>query len=102
MSNMFGMLKKAQEMQKGLATVQAELAKTEITGTAASGTVTVVMNGTHEIVRVNIKAEAVDTSDLGMLEDLVKVACNDALAKANELAKTKMAAVTGGLNIPGF
>ncbi|PZP39556.1 MAG: YbaB/EbfC family nucleoid-associated protein [Pseudomonas fluorescens] len=102
MSNMFGMLKKAQEMQKGLQAVQAELAKTEISGTAASGAVTVVMNGTHEIVRVSIKAEAVDTDDLGMLEDLVKVACNDALAKANELAKTKMSAVTGGLNIPGL
>lgn len=102
MSNMFGMLKKAQEMQKGLQNVQAELAKTEITGTAASGAVTVVMNGTHEILRVSIKADAVDTDDLGMLEDLVKVACNDALAKANDMAKTKMAAVTGGLNIPGF
>jgi nucleoid-associated protein EbfC len=102
MSNMFGMLKKAQEMQKGLQNVQAELAKTEITGTAASGAVSVVMNGTHEILSVSIKPEAVDTDDLGMLEDLVKVACNDALAKANEMAKTKMAAVTGGLNIPGF
>jgi DNA-binding YbaB/EbfC family protein len=102
MTNMFGMLKKAQEMQKGLQTVQAELAKTEMTGTAASGAVSVTMNGTHEIVRVSIKKDAVDMDDLGMLEDLVKVACNDALAKANEIAKTKMAAVTGGLNIPGL
>lgn len=102
MTNMFGMLKKAQEMQKGLAAVQAELANTEITGSAASGAVTVTMNGTHEIVRVGIKADVVDPSDMGMLEDLVKVACNDALAKANEIAKTKMSAVTGGLNIPGL
>ncbi len=102
MSNMFNMMKKAQEMQKGLKNVQEELAKTEISGSAASGAVQVTMNGTHEIVRVNIKADAVDTDDLSMLEDLVKVACNDALAKANELAKTKMAAVTGGLSIPGF
>jgi DNA-binding YbaB/EbfC family protein len=102
MTNMFGMLKKAQEMQKGLQTVQAELAKTEMTGTAASGAVSVTMNGTHEIVRVSIKKDAVDMDDLSMLEDLVKVACNDALAKANEIAKTKMAAVTGGLNIPGL
>lgn len=102
MSNMFGMLKKAQEMQKNLQLVQAELAQTEVTGTAASGAVSVTMNGTHEVVSVSIKASAVDTDDLGMLEDLVKVACNDALAKANEIAKTKMSAVTGGLNIPGL
>ena len=102
MSNMFNMLKKAQEMQKGLKTVQDELARTEVSGSAASGAVEVTMNGTHEIVRVSIKPDAVDSDDLGMLEDLVKVACNDALAKANELAKAKMSAVTGGLGIPGF
>ena len=102
MSNMFNMLKKAQDMQKGLKAVQEELARTEVSGSAASGAVEVTMNGTHEIVRVSIKPTAVDSDDLGMLEDLVKVACNDALAKANELAKTKMAAVTGGLGIPGF
>ena len=102
MTNMFGMLKKAQEMQKNLQVVQTELAKTEITGTAASGAVSVTMNGTHEVLRVGIKKDAVDMDDLSMLEDLVKVACNDALAKANELAKTKMSAVTGGLNIPGL
>lgn len=102
MSNMFGMLKKAQEMQKGLQAVQAELAKTEFSGTAASGAVTVVMNGAHEIMKVTIKPEAVDASDVGMLEDLVKVATNDALKKANEITKTKMAAVTGGLGIPGL
>lgn len=102
MSNMFGMLKKAQEMQSGLKKVQAELAVTELTGSAASGLVTVVMNGSHEIVKVSIKPDAVDTSDLGMLEDLVKVAANDALAQANALAKQKMDAVTGGLGIPGL
>lgn len=100
MSNMFGMLKKAQEMQKGLQAVQAELAKTELTGTAGSGAVSVVMNGSHEIVKVSIKKDALD--DAEMLEDLVKVACNDALSKANALAKEKMAAVTGGLQIPGL
>lgn len=102
MSNMFGMLKKAQEMQKGLQTVQAELAKTEVEGQAASGAVKVVINGTHEMLKLTIAPSAVDTDDLGMLEDLVKVAFNDALTKANELAKTKMASVTGGLGIPGF
>lgn len=102
MSNMFGMLKKAQEMQKGLQAVQAELAKAEVEGQAASGAVKITINGTHEVLKVSIGAGAVDTDDLGMLEDLVKVAFNDALAKANEMAKTKMAAVTGGLGIPGF
>lgn len=102
MSNMFSMLKKAQEVQSGLKKVQAELATTELTGTSGSGLVSVVMNGSHEILSVSIKPDAVDASDVGMLEDLVKVAVNDALAKANALAKQKMDAVTGGLGIPGL
>src|SRR4051812_2119147 len=100
--NMFSMMKKAQEMQKGLQNVQAELAKAEVTGVAGGGAVSVVMLGTHEISKVTIKPDAVDADDVGMLEDLLKVACNDALAKANALAKEKMNAVTGGLQIPGF
>jgi DNA-binding protein YbaB len=37
-----------------------------------------------------------------MLQDLVVAAVNDALANARRLAEEKMAAVTGGLNIPGL
>lgn len=102
MSNMFGMMKKAQEMQKNLKLVQDELARTEVEGSAGGGLVSVTMTGTHDIVKVSIKPGAVDADDLGLLEDMVKVACNDALAKANAMAKDKMQAVTGGLNIPGF
>lgn len=102
MTNMFGMLKKAQEVQKGLQAVQAELAKTEVAGSAGNGLVSVTILGSHDVVKVSLKPEAVDASDVGMLEDLIKVALNDALAKANDMAKTKMAAVTGGLGIPGL
>lgn len=102
MANMFAMLKKAQEVQKGLQNVQAELAKTEIQGQAGNGLVSLTITGAHDVTKVSIKPGAVDTADMGMLEDLIKVAFNDALNKANDMAKTKMSAVTGGLGIPGL
>ncbi len=37
-----------------------------------------------------------------MLEDLVVAATRDALQKARDLAATRMKAVTGGLQLPGF
>ena len=37
-----------------------------------------------------------------MLQDLVQSAVNGAIEKAQELASTKMGALTGGLNIPGL
>jgi DNA-binding YbaB/EbfC family protein len=101
-NNMLGMLKKAQDMQKGLKAAQDQLAKSEVTGTAGGGVVNVLMKGSHELVKVSIKPDAVDPKDVGMLEDLLVVACNDALAKANALAQEKMKAVTGGLGIPGL
>jgi nucleoid-associated protein EbfC len=100
--NMMAMLKKAQDMQKGLATAQAELAKTEVVGTAGGGSVTVTLLGNHEFVSIRLKPEAVDPNEVEMLEDLIKVAFREALEKANAITKQKMGAVTGGLNIPGL
>ncbi len=39
---------------------------------------------------------------LELLEDLVKAAVGAATAKSKEAMKTEMAALTGGLNIPGI
>jgi DNA-binding protein YbaB len=37
-----------------------------------------------------------------MLQDLVLVAINDGLNKAQEMVSSRMGALTGGLNIPGL
>ena len=37
-----------------------------------------------------------------MLQDLVLTAVNDALNASRDLAETKMAAVTGGMRLPGM
>ncbi|NBV54815.1 MAG: YbaB/EbfC family nucleoid-associated protein [Proteobacteria bacterium] len=102
MNNMFNMMKKAQEMQKNLQLAQTEIAQATFTGTAASGLVTITINGEHAIQTVDIKPQSVDITDLSLLADLVKIAYNDALQKAQTMAKQKMQAITGGLNIPGL
>lgn len=101
MNNMFSMMKKAQEMQKNLQIAQAELAKATFSATAGN-TVTITLNGEHAIQSIEIKKENVDLSDISLLEDLIKLAHNQALEKAQESAKKKMQAITGGLNIPGL
>ncbi|PIZ29984.1 MAG: YbaB/EbfC family nucleoid-associated protein [Alphaproteobacteria bacterium CG_4_10_14_0_8_um_filter_53_9] len=99
MKDMFGMMKKAQEMQRKMGEVQKELAVTEVVG-ESSGLVKVTMTGTHEVRRVDIDPKALE--DVEMLGDLMVVACNDALKKANAMAEEKMKPVTGGLNLPGM
>jgi hypothetical protein len=44
----------------------------------------------------------VDPADVEMLQDLIVAAVNDALRAAKELGETKMAAVTGGMRLPGM
>ena len=43
-----------------------------------------------------------DPEDVELLEEMVLTAVNDGLSKAQELASSKMNALTGGLNLPGF
>jgi hypothetical protein len=89
----------AMQMQQDLARVQQELAGTTVEGTAGGGVVKAVANGKQELVSVTIDPSAVDPADVEMLQDLIVAAVTDA---ARELAETKMAAVTGGLKLPGM
>ena len=92
----------AMQMQQDLARVQAELAEAQVEGSAGGGVVKAVVTGKQELVSVTIDPSAVDPADVEMLQDLIVAAVNDALRAAKELGETKMAAVTGGLRLPGM
>jgi DNA-binding YbaB/EbfC family protein len=92
----------AQQMQQELVRIQGELETMMIDGSAGGGVVKAVVTGKQELVTVTIDPSAVDPSDVEMLQDLIVAAVNDALGASRRLAEEKMAAVTGGLRIPGF
>ncbi len=94
--------KMAQRMQADMAKAQAELAEATVEGTAGGGAVVIVLSGTQEIKDVRIKKDAVDPDDVETLQDLVRAAFGDALAKSRELAAQRLGSVTGGLKIPGM
>jgi DNA-binding YbaB/EbfC family protein len=87
----------AMQMQQDMARIQAELAETEIQGTAGGGVVHVVVTGKQELRSITIDPGAVDPADVEMLQDLVVAAVNDALESSRRLAEDKMSALTGGL-----
>jgi hypothetical protein len=92
----------AQQMQQEMLRIQDELAAATIDGSAGGGVVSATVTGKQELVSVTIDPSAVDATDVEMLQDLVVAAVNDALRASRELAEQKMAAVTGGLRIPGL
>ena len=100
--NMNNMIKQAQKMQQEMMRAQQELEEREIEATSGGGAVTVTVSGKKEIVSLKIQPEAVDPEDVETLEDLITVAVNDAIKKADDMMAEGMSAVTGGLNIPGL
>jgi nucleoid-associated protein EbfC len=92
----------AMQMQQDMLRVQNELAETRVDGSAGGGVVKAVATGKQELLSITIDPSAVDPADVDMLQDLILAAVNDALRAARELAETKMAAVTGGLRLPGM
>lgn len=95
-------MKQAQAMQDKMQKAQQELANLEVTGESGAGLVKVTMTGNHNVRRVSID-DSLMQDDKEMLEDLVAAAINDAVRRVEENNKAKMAAVTGGMQLPpGF
>lgn len=99
---MGNLMKQAQRMQAELARAQQEIAAERIEVSVGGGTVKAVMTGDLVLQSLSIDPAAVDPDDVGMLEDLVTAAVNEALRQAQERAAARMQAVTGGMKIPGL
>ncbi len=91
------LLQQAQQMQEQMASAQAELADATVEGTVADGLVTVTVNGTGELVGVDIRKDSFDPAAPEDLEDLIVAAYRDAASKAQALASEKLGPLAGGL-----
>jgi hypothetical protein len=99
----FGNLQKmAAQMQRDMARVEDELREARLEGSAGGGVVRAVVSGKQELVELHVDPDAVDPADVEMLQDLVVAAVNDAIRASRDLEKSKMAAITGGLRLPGI
>ena len=100
--NQAAMLKQAQKMQQDMIRMQEELQNKTYTATSGGGMVSASVNGSHELVSLEIKPEAVDPDDVEMLQDMVIAAVNEAMRTAETEANNSMAKITGGLNLGGL
>jgi nucleoid-associated protein EbfC len=94
------LMRQAQEMQTRVQKAQDELASLEVEGVAGGGMVKVAVTCKHQVRRVTIEPSLL-ADDKEMLEDLIAAAYNDAAAKIERTVQEKMAAITGGLGLPG-
>ena len=100
--DMNDMLQQAQRMQMELAQAQEEIRELTYTATSGGGMVEATANGDGRIESLTIKPEAIDPEDPEMLQDMILVAVNEALRGVADAGESRLASVTGGLNIPGL
>ena len=96
------MLRQAKQLQQQMARLQEELESATVEATAGGGVVKAVVSGKMRVEALTIDPDAVTPDDVEMLQDLVMAATNEGLEKAQDMASSKMGALTGGLNIPGL
>lgn len=102
MGNMQGMMKQMQKMQKKMAEAQEELATQRFEAVAGGGMVKVVVSGQKEVLEVELDPAVIEPDDIEMLQDLIVIATNEAIKKAEDTANSTMGQFTKGLNLPGM
>jgi DNA-binding YbaB/EbfC family protein len=93
--DMGALLEQAMGMQQQLMEAQAEAADAVVEGRSGGGMVKVEVTGALQFQSVTIAAEAVDPTDVELLQDLVLAALNDAMDGIARLQQASM----GGLDL---
>jgi len=100
--NLNKLMKQAQKMQEQMAKTQAELEEKTVEVQSAGGRVTVVANGSGDVMSIKIAKEIVDPGDVDFLEEAVLTGVKQAIAQGKELAQSEMTKITGGLGMSGL
>jgi len=95
-------MRQAQEVRARFQRLQDELGEKIVEGSSGGGMVVAAANGRQELVSVRIEKEVVSPDDVGLLQDLILAAVNDALTRSREMAASEMAKVAGGILPPGL
>ena len=95
------LMQQAQAMQKQLEDANRQINEKEFEGSASNGLVKVVINGENRILSVDIDASILNPEDKEMIEDLLMIAVNNAVDKAEDYKKERYGSMASALGIPG-
>jgi DNA-binding YbaB/EbfC family protein len=97
-------MQQAQELQLRMKEMQETASARTVEAQSGGGMVRVVVDGSLRVRKIEIDAAIVAANDKSMLEDLILVAVNDGLARAQRMLADEMGKLgpLQGLQIPGF
>ncbi len=94
------LMQQAQAMQKQLEKATEQINATEFEGTASNGLVKVTVNGENKVLAVSIDPQILNPDDKEMIEDLIMIAVNDAIGKADALKKDRFGSMASSMGLP--
>jgi len=100
MPDFLGLMKQAAELKSKMETMQAELDRIEVDGSAGGGLVTLKLSGKGEIRAAHIDESLLKPDQREIIEDLIVAAHADARRRLESVLQDKMQALTGGLPLP--
>ncbi len=98
------LMQQAQELQLRMKEMQETASARTVEAQSGGGMVRVVVDGSLRVRKIEIDAAIVAANDKSMLEDLILVAVNDGMARAQRMLADEMGKLgpLQGLQIPGF
>ncbi len=102
LGKMGGIIKQAMEMKGRIEELKGQLGDERVEASVGGGMVSIVMNGNMEAISIAIDPELIKSDDPEMLEGMVCAAINAGIVKVQDMVKSKMTALTGGIDIPGL
>jgi len=100
--NLNALMKQAKAMQEQMTKLKKELETLRIEASVGGGMVTVVCNGSGDVVSIKIDPALVQEKDVEMLETMILSAVNEGRRRAEEAARQAMKKITGGLPLSGL
>lgn len=94
------MLKQMQKVQAEMLKMQEELSNRTVESTSGGGAVRAVVNGSKELVELQIDPQVLQDEDVEMLQDLIVSAVNEALREADKMVNSEMQKIAGMPGLP--
>ena len=101
MTDFTKIIDKARELESKMKESQEKIKKITAEGTSGVNSVTVILNGEGEMIKLNI-SEKIMNEEKSMIEDLIVAAHNDAKSKLKIKTTEEISKTTGEFGIPGF
>jgi DNA-binding YbaB/EbfC family protein len=98
------LMQQAQALQARMKEMQESASSKTVEAQSGGGMVRVVVDGTMRVRKIEIDSAIVVANDKSMLEDLILVAINDGMERAQKMLADEMGKLgpLGGLKLPGI